>query len=163
MCGGEWDIPLNDVGQEQSLSLSTKVLDLVGPSIEEIYASPMLRAQQTAENINQKLCLEITTVEDLKEWCVGDWEKQPWESVPNPFNTTEEPPNGETREAFEARVVSAINKTLANSIKTVLFVSHGAFAHALFTVLGVDRLQIENCEIYKVEPFDKQWYLSKVT
>jgi len=162
MCGGEWDIPLNEIGHEQSLALSRKIESL-NPSIEKIITSPMVRAQETAKNINSHICLEVTTLEGLREWCVGDWERQPWENVPNPFNTTDDPTNGESREEFKRRVVETVSRALRETNKTILFVSHGAFAHVLFTVMGVDQLQIENCEVYKVCPTGNKWCLSKVS
>jgi broad specificity phosphatase PhoE len=162
MCGGDWDIALNSVGLLQAKNLSEKIESLT-PKIELICISPMIRTQETARNINLKAGLPTLTVEGLREWRVGDWEKRPWQDVPNPFNTTEDPTNGESREVFENRVSKTINEELNKHSETILFVSHGAFAHALFTVMGVDQLQISNCEIYKVYPEKASWCISKVS
>jgi probable phosphoglycerate mutase len=162
MCGGDWDVDLNEAGNKQSLDLSEQILNLQ-PQIETLYVSPMKRTIKTAENINSLAKYPLHIEEDLIEWRVGDWEKQPWENVPNPFNTTEDPQNGEAREYFEERVISVIRKTLMENDKTILFVSHGAFAHALFTFMGLDQNMIDNCQVYKVFPKDMSWFLEKVT
>lgn len=162
MCGGDWDVELNDVGDKQSLGLSDKIINLQ-PKIETLYVSPMKRTIKTAENINLLAKYPVQIEEDLIEWRVGDWEKQPWDNVPNPFNTTEDPKNGETREGFEERVISIIRKSLTETDKTILFVSHGAFAHALFTFMGLDQKMIDNCQVYKVFPREMSWCLEKVT
>ncbi|NCN26299.1 histidine phosphatase family protein [bacterium] len=160
-CGGDWDLPLNELGLSQASKLASKLLSF-SPKIEEIRCSPMIRAKQTAETLNSLLKAPMSIVEGLREWRVGDWEKLPWENVPNPFNTTEDPSNGETREAFEERVTNTISNELKNTTKTLLFVSHGAFAHALFTYLGIEQSRIENCELYQVEPIDHKWTLVKI-
>ncbi len=54
MCGGDWDISLNEVGLSQAAGLSNKILQ-VTPAIEELRVSPMLRTKQTAENLNSIL------------------------------------------------------------------------------------------------------------
>jgi broad specificity phosphatase PhoE len=162
MCGGEWDIPLNSAGMAQAELLIDKVFQQ-DEAIEKIYVSSMIRAQKTAEILNTKLQAPMETSESLIEWCVGDWERKPWKDVPNPFNTTEDPTNGETREGFEERVIETINKFLKKESKTLLFVSHGAFAHTLFTFMGIDPDHIQNATLYKVYPSDHHWHLLTIT
>jgi len=161
-CGGEWDIDLNDEGRLQAHAVSQTMLSLES-KIDKIFVSPMKRAQETATLINLQAKLPILTIEDLREWRVGAWESKPWGEVPNPFNTTEEPPNGEPRAVFESRIERAIELVLAEFSGIPLFVSHGAVAHALFTVLGADKLQIENCALYRIEPTDLKWSITKIT
>lgn len=162
MCGGEWDIELNETGQEQATKLADKVARL-NPSITKLCVSPMLRAQQTAKHLNSILKAPKLTVEGLREWCVGEWEGRPWDDVPNPFNTTEDPPAGETRSQFEDRVLNAVKNSLkSHHDEVLLFVSHGAVAHALFTLLGVDSLKIENCALYQIYADGLHWKLKKL-
>jgi broad specificity phosphatase PhoE len=162
MCGGEWDIALNTEGESQAKALADLVTTL-SPKIDKIFCSSMLRARQTADFLNQKLGAKIEIVDGLKEWLVGEWEKRPWGELPNPFNTTVEPPGGETRARFESRIANAVTDALNSFSGTPLFVSHGAAAHALFTVLGTDLLQIKNCEIYLVAPEGGRWVLRIVS
>lgn len=162
MCGGEWDVDLNDEGRQQATAVSELLLRL-DCKIDKIFVSPMKRAQQTAALINGHSKLPLCTVEELREWCVGNWESKPWGEVPNPFNTTEEPPQGEPRTIFERRIEQAVESVLTEFSGVPLFVSHGAAAHALFTVLGADKLQIENCTLYRIEPAGLKWLVTKIT
>lgn len=161
MCGGDWDIKLNDTGHRQSIKASNLLLKLKD-NIEAFYVSPMKRALQTAHNLNQ-INAEIVIENDLIEWRVGDWEYQPWDEVPNPFSTTEDPPNGETRLFFEERVIFAVHRILTNEKRKVLIVSHGAVAHVLFTSLGMDQVKIENSTLYHVKPDGMSWTLERVS
>lgn len=162
MCGGEWDIPLNNTGIEQ-VSLARPVFENLCNEVDRLFVSPMIRTKMTADSLNKSLKLPIEYIEGLREWCVGDWEKQPWEDVPNPFNTTEDPPNGETREQFEERVITTVNQCLEKcDNENVLFVSHGAVAHTLFTFMGVDTPFIKNATIYALVPLEKHWHLEEV-
>ena len=160
-CGGDWDISLNEKGKEQARRLANKIATL-SPSIEHLYVSPMLRTRQTAEKLNAKLKAPISIIEGLREWRVGDWEKRPWKEIPNPFYTTENPANGEAIEQFEVRIRQTLNEILNQKKGIALIVSHGAVAHRLFNYLGFEQVQIENCEIYKVEPARSKWTLNKV-
>jgi len=162
MCGGDWDISLNAEGRSQAKVVASKVRALT-PKIEKLFVSPMTRTQQTAEIINTALGLEMKTVEGLREWKVGEWEQKPWDDVPNPFNTTVDPPGGESRVEFEARVSSAVTEILNGFSGVPLIVAHGAVAHSLFTVLGSDIFEIENCVVYLIQPEGFKWTLTVVT
>ncbi len=161
MCGGEWDIPLIEDGIAQAHLAGTKLIN-VSPKIDQIFVSPMIRARQTADIINEYVDVELQTVENLREWKVGEWEKKPWGDLPNPFTTNAEPPGGESRFQFEQRIASAIQNVLINFAGVPLFVSHGAAAHALFTVLITDLLIIENCQPYFIQPAGPSWKLTEV-
>ena len=162
MCGGDWDIPLNQIGIEQVES-ARPVLEAIKDNISKIFVSPMERTRMTAQILNKNLEIEIEYIEGLREWCVGDWDKKPWSDVPNPFNTVEDPPNGETRIEFENRVINAVNECLEKSgDENILFVSHGAVAHILFSCLGVDTPSIKNATLYSLLPGDKHWQLKVV-
>ena len=161
MCGGDWDIELNDVGHSESIKQS-KLLITIDDKIDTLFVSPMKRTMQTASNLNQLLKAKVVIDHGLIEWCVGDWEYRPWDEVPNPFNTTEDPPNGESRVDFEKRVISTIYKILMSATEKPLIVSHGAFAHTLFTWMGIDQAKIENCKLYRISPIGLSWLLEKV-
>lgn len=162
MCGGEWDIALNAEGEAQAAALAPLVVNLA-PKIDKIFVSSMLRARQTADFLNKNLQAEIEVIPDLKEWLVGEWEKRPWGEVPNPFATAVEPPGGESRAHFESRVGAAVADVLTRFEGVPLFVSHGAAAHALFSVLGADLVQVDNAKIYLVQPAGLRWTLSLIS
>ncbi len=156
-CGGGWDIELSKVGIEQAKKLSSLATTL-SPPIQRILTSPMLRARTTAEHLNTNLGLKIESVEDLREWHVGEWERSPWTKRLAPFSEWEHPPGGECPRAFAER----IKKTIADCLQysgTPLFVAHGAVAHVLFDQLGLGDHKIDNCVIYRVtpHPHDQSW------
>ena len=162
MCGGDWDIPLNKKGKEQALEAS-KLSHSLLKKIDHVFVSPMIRAKETAQILFTDINCTFEEVEGLREWCVGDWESKPWSDVPNPFNTTEDPKNGETRLQFENRVVDTVSELIEKSKdKKILIVAHGAVAHTLFTFLGVDVPYIENAKIYEINGSQLKWTLSEV-
>lgn len=147
MCGGEWDIELNENGRSQALTAAQGAI--AGAGIVTICCSPMLRARQTAEILNAALKVPIIIVEELREWLVGEWEGVSWASIPNPFHPGVNPPAGETRLQFEERVAKGVVQALGQD-GPVLLVAHGGVFHAMCTPLGVDRTLIENCILQKV-------------
>lgn len=161
MCGGGWDVSLNEIGKGQASQLAEQVASL-SPQIEHIFISPMLRTQQTAEALNALLKAPMTTIEGLREWCVGDWEKMPWDETPNPFTTKENPTNGETLEQFDDRIIETMKSIFDKDKESFLIVSHGAFAHRLFSFLGLEGFLVENCTIYHVESQRSHWVLNKL-
>jgi broad specificity phosphatase PhoE len=54
---------------------------LLGQGIEAVYASPLLRAQQTANEIAKPSGLTVTTIDGLVEVDVGCWEGMAWEDI----------------------------------------------------------------------------------
>jgi probable phosphoglycerate mutase len=68
------DYPLNEKGREQAQQTGEY---LAGKGIQEIYASPLKRAWETAQIIAGRLGLPVTEVEQFREIEVGDLEGQP--------------------------------------------------------------------------------------
>ena len=62
---GQLDIPLNKKGIHQANEIKNKLKDL---DIDIIFSSPLLRAKQTAEIINENLNVKIKYDERLKEF-----------------------------------------------------------------------------------------------
>jgi len=68
------DYSLNAKGREQARQTAEYLLE---KGIDEIFASPLKRAQETAQIIAARLGLPVTTVEQFREIEVGDYEGQP--------------------------------------------------------------------------------------
>jgi len=70
---GRTDVPLNETGREQARA---QALALVShePPVDVIYASPLLRARETAEIVQQALEVPIYFDERLVERCFGKLE-----------------------------------------------------------------------------------------
>jgi probable phosphoglycerate mutase len=118
--------------------------------IGRIYSSPLSRAYQTAEAINQHIGAEIIARDDLKEIFLGQWEgktvgeiidmdavafKQ-WEEEDNPalgFGI-------ETYFVLRERAAKALNEMIATegTEKDLIVVSHGAWIKvAVLSVLEI--------------------------
>ncbi len=148
MCGGEWDIELNEAGIAQAKA-ATQLLKDTEHNIKAICASPMKRALKTAHILNEALSVPLTVVHELREWEVGEWSRKPYHQVPNLFLGSENPPGGETRQEFQDR----INRGLLASVQNegpVLIVSHGCVWHIITKLLKMPGGLIENVSIHQV-------------
>jgi broad specificity phosphatase PhoE len=76
--GQRLDAPLSAVGRRQAEQTAAF---LSGEPITAIYASPLLRARQTAQAIARPLGLETQLVEALIECDVGQWEGRSWPDI----------------------------------------------------------------------------------
>lgn len=70
--------PLSDTGLQQAADVA-RVLSSF--PLTAVYASPMLRAQQTAAAIAEPHSLSLNTVKPLHEVDVGDWEGLAWTQI----------------------------------------------------------------------------------
>ena len=128
---GHINHPLDEVGLLQ-VSLLGGALQKIAP-VSRVVASPLLRAQQTAQAISQGLSQHIEVETDPRwiELNYGDFDGQPVSSVsPEQWATwrTDEhfrPPRGETLAELSVRVHDAIEALLADSVSShIVVVSH---------------------------------------
>ena len=128
---GHINHPLDEVGLLQ-VSLLGGALQKIAP-VSRVVASPLLRAQQTAQAISQGLSQHIEVETDPRwiELNYGDFDGQPVSAVsPEQWATwrTDEhfrPPRGETLAELSVRVHDAIEALLADSVSShIVVVSH---------------------------------------
>ena len=128
---GHVNHPLDEVGLAQ-VSLLGGALQKIAP-VSRVVASPLLRAQQTAQAISQGLSQHIEVETDPRwiELNYGDFDGQPVSSVsPEQWATwrTDEhfrPPHGETLAELSVRVHNAIDALLVDSVSAhIVVVSH---------------------------------------
>ena len=128
---GHINHPLDEVGLAQ-VSLLGGALQKIAP-VSRVVASPLQRAQQTAQAITQGLSQHIEVETDPRwiELNYGDFDGQPVSSVsPEQWATwrTDEhfrPPHGETLAELSVRVHEAIDALLADSVSAhIVVVSH---------------------------------------
>jgi probable phosphoglycerate mutase len=132
------------------------------PKITAVYASPLERAQETAQPISQRLGLPIITEEGLLEMDFGEWtgaelkalRKLPeWETVqryPSGFQF----PGGEAFASMRARIaMTVVELCRRHPGETIVAVSHAdpiktAVADALGTHLDLfQRISIATCSV----------------
>jgi broad specificity phosphatase PhoE len=76
--GRRTDPRLSDEGLEQAQRTGRFLADV---PLSAVYASPLLRARQTAEAIAKPRQLVVEKVPDLIEVDVGDWEGRDWDEI----------------------------------------------------------------------------------
>jgi probable phosphoglycerate mutase len=144
---GSSDVQLGDEGRMQAERLAQR---LATGSIAAIYASPLLRAQETATILARPHDMTVTALNDLREIAHGRWEGlrreeaatmypeeyAAWEH--DPFNFA--PAGGESGERVLERGVRAFREiVVAHPGETVLVVSHKATIRLIIAhVLGID-------------------------
>ena len=151
---------LADVGRSQAETAAERIAAL--PRVDAVYASPLERAQETAQPIARAVKQRIKTEKGLLECDFGDWtgaalkdlmKKPEWATVqraPSTFTF----PNGESFTAMQSRIVGALDAIRAKHPGgVVVCVSHAdpikaAVAHAMGTHLDLfQRIVVSTCSI----------------
>jgi len=153
------DFPLNKEGIEQAKELQ----EVVKKDIEVIYTSPLIRAVQTADILNEKLNVPVFKDDGLKEIQYGifamkkmaEMEKEYPTHYQMWYKSTEDyiiPEMPETKYKAGERLINTIKKIAKNDENAIIGISsHGrilAIARLLLTGIYKD---LENCEIIYLE------------
>ena len=151
---------LADAGREQAQKAAERIAVL--PRVDAVYASPLERAQETAQPIARARKQRIKTEKGLLECDFGDWtgaalkdlmKKPEWATVqraPSTFTF----PNGESFTSMQSRIVGALDAIrMRHPGGVVVCVSHAdpikaAVAHAMGTHLDLfQRIVVSTCSI----------------
>ena len=128
---GHADTTLNEAGRGQARALAERLAD---ERIAAVYASPLLRACETAEIVAARLGLAVETVEGLREVDVGSWsgltraeveERFPEGSAGGSRSTTAGRTARATRSSGGACSASLRSSPRSHPGERVLVVSHG--------------------------------------
>jgi broad specificity phosphatase PhoE len=142
---GQLDPPLSEEGRRQAARLGRR---LAGRTFSGLYSSDLKRALETSMAIGSAVGVEPTTMAELREIFLGEWEGLLTEDLAAKFPQAwagwiEEPdwdlvPGGEGSTAFEARVKAALESLFArHPTGDVLVVTHGGVIQiALHHVVG---------------------------
>ena len=165
--------PLTDLGLEQARGLGWRLVDVAASAV---YASPLVRAQQTAAEIGEVLGLPVRTLEGVEEMHVGVHEGAHDDTI-GPValdvfgrwwrdgDLSARFEGGETGHEIASRVRASLEKVVAEHPgETVVVVSHGgAMAVALTEMsdnLGAEFVSqhiLANCEAVVVTHDDGTW------
>lgn len=171
---GSMDIPLNTRGREQAKDASQKTSAL---PIDLIISSPLSRALETAEIINEKLQKPLETDKRLVEKHYGifegmakadreNWAEEKIKSDPSIFvepNGFPLPDGAEPYDDFKKRVFDAINYHLEkNKGKEILFVAHAGIYRVLHRILLGFNNQPENASPFFFEKNGNRWEIKKI-
>ena len=131
---GRTDLPLTEVGLAQAAQLAEKS---VGHGIDLIIASPMLRAQQTAKAVAERLRVPMQTDARLIEQDYGIYEgmdRSTQAFLDNKRQFATRHPGGESAMQLAYRVYSLLEDIKAKyADKTVLLVCHGGIMRVIRT------------------------------
>ncbi|MCP3964882.1 MAG: histidine phosphatase family protein [Lentisphaerae bacterium] len=126
---GSMDVPLSEKGRQEASAIGEFLQDL---KYEEVYASPMLRVQQTLELSGEAPAL---TVPELREIDFGDWEGKSFGEISKdwPLEVKEwfeekedfSFPKGEKLGDFFDRMDKVIELLQASTAENILLFTHG--------------------------------------
>lgn len=147
VCEGRADFPLTGLGLDQARRTARWLKEEARPT--RIYASPLLRARQTAEAIAEACALTVTELDDLMEFDNGELAGVPFSQVAQRYPVVPDVPahasvyGQETRLAFRLRAESALSRVLHENPAdaVVCLVTHGGMINQLlraFLRLPVD-------------------------
>jgi broad specificity phosphatase PhoE len=143
------DPPLDETGREQARILAKRLAKMPGPAA--ILCSTLTRARETIAPFVEAGGAEVSYRDDLAEWFGGDWEFKEFEEllvehpeIPQRI-LLQDPlfhlaPGGEPFDAFQARVVDAIEDSLVTHRDgDVWVVCHGGVINAYVgSILGIE-------------------------
>jgi broad specificity phosphatase PhoE len=146
--GRQWNPGLDEHGREQAATLGAR-LGMMRPP-DAIFVSPFRRCQETVQPFLDATGTPATTVEDLGEVFVGEWEGMSFEEIVSGdeelarrFREQEamfsRAPGGESGRQLRTRVLRSLEGLLAPTEDgVVLVVTHGGVINAyLGHVLGL--------------------------
>ncbi len=145
--------PLDDVGLSQARALADTLAD---EPIEAVYASDLIRSQQTAEPLALRHGLEVIVRAGVREIQAGedemsaDWVRYLTTIISWQSNIDTRIPGGETGREVLARFDAVLGEARAKGHRTIAVVSHGAmirtWAATRATNLTVDFLRTTSLE-----------------
>lgn len=164
---GATDIALSALGRAQAAALGQA---LAGYRVRAAYVSPYRRARETAELALVDTPVPLSTMDELRELSLGDWEGctvdevrgregdpyRAWLLAPHDCP----PPNGEPLDAVYRRVQAAVDRIGAahGDDDDVLVVAHGGVISVYACVLlgcsfnSLWRLRVDNASLTVVKP-----------
>jgi broad specificity phosphatase PhoE len=137
------DMELSPLGQRQAQAVARWMADV---PLDAIYASPMVRVQQTLAPLATARDLKPIIIPSLREVDFGDWTGYRWDGIQEHFGvcafdwldilTTTGVPNGESMKELVHRVEPALLKILHdNPHRRVAVFCHGGIIRVILALL----------------------------
>lgn len=167
---GQADIPLNAIGLEQAYEAQHYFENI---KIDRICHSPLSRAKQTAEIINEKLQVPLISIEQLKEIYLGELEGQSRSSYFGVSKDTAKEKSwmhdwkegnvqADKMEAYidyKNRIITGINQALSYGENT-LIVGHGMVHRTLLELFNFQGdLYLDNCTSVYHQIIEDSWLI----
>ena len=142
---GRADPPLSDLGVRQA-EVAAETVEEFG--ITRIWASPLVRANQTAGIIASGLGLEVANDARLMERDAGDWtgktRAEIEEGWPGFLDGGQRPPGFETDDVLHERALAAMGDVGRGAREPVVVVSHGGLIRVVERALGSEPHSVPN-------------------
>ncbi len=168
--GGAYDDHLSEKGFDQARELADTLID---KNIEEIFAGPLIRTQETSDVISKTIGIPVVTIDDLRERnqygiLSGMTKTEAAEKYPDlvellkdKLNTIE---GAESFQDFLDRFVNVFKKIVTESQShTIAIVSHGGPVRVLYRdLLQLGELTfIGDCAVLEIDFIDGVFTLTK--
>jgi broad specificity phosphatase PhoE len=150
--GGDYDDHLTDEGITQANQLADK---LKGTSIEIIFSSPKIRAQQVSQILNSKLGCEQKTLDNLRERnqngvLTGLTREEAKEKFPTLVEEVKDYKNqiegAESYQDFKDRVSQIWNEISKSNYSIIGIVTHGGVIRTFFReILKAGEIDVADC------------------
>ena len=172
MIDGQGNPPLTELGHAQAAAVGER---LKTERFDALYASTMVRTQQTAAPLAAALDVEVRIESELREVCVGDWEggifrekvhENTHPAVADFFKTGDygSLPGGESNASLTDRTVAALERIhAAHPDEHVAVFVHGGVIGALLsratggTMAGT--AGADNGSIHRLSITSGRWFL----
>jgi len=135
---GQIDIPLSDIGRKQAQWWQEELAQI---KFDAIYCSDLSRAIDTAQIVAQNQTTEIKSTSQLREINLGDWDSMGMQEIRETYPDAWlkrgqqldrfRPPNGESFQDLQHRVLTVVESIEFNSVQNVLMVSHAGVNRVL--------------------------------
>ena len=157
---GQTDIPLNQNGLNQAKNIAEKITENFHDlRFDAILHSPLSRAANTADIVNQKLNLPILAINELTEVGCGEFEGKPyisndlwdkWMLGENIGITVESYINVQNRLKIAVEIIEKYHNPL--------IVAHSGIFYHLCNYLTITPPHFKNSTLYSVDNLDNGFY-----
>lgn len=164
--GGDYDDHLTDIGKQQSAQLADKLSD---KRIEQLYASPRIRAQETADIIAEKLGLVVRALDEFRERnsygiLTGMTKDEALQRYSEQIELLKDVHNAiegaEEYAPFQKRIVAALETVSKESAEKVAVVTHGGPIRLIFRdILKLGEVDVEDCAYAVLEVSNGEYKL----
>ncbi|MDC3417919.1 histidine phosphatase family protein [Aquibacillus salsiterrae] len=160
---GKTDIPLNETGRQQARECRDYFKDT---EWDVLVTSPLRRAKETAEIINEGVHVPLVEMEQLKEWSFGKAEGTTKEERDRLY-PDKRYPGAETKGQVLERVMEGMKQIVDQySNKKVLVVAHGAVISLILETISDGQIaskqtRLLNACLNHVEHIDGNWKIHK--
>lgn len=159
--GGDYDDHLTEIGKKKSAQLAEK---LANKKIEQLFASPRIRAQETAAIITEKLGLVANTLDEFRERngygiLTGMTKEEAIKQHPDQVELLKNVHNAvdgaEEYKAFQQRITAALDSVSQIRAEKIAVITHGGPIRLIFRdILKIGEIDVADCAFVALEPTD---------